>query len=153
MTVSKPATDLPTVLLIEDNPADVRLAKEAFKEINPNVSLAVATNAAEALGVLNGDGSDSDAPMPRLVLLDLNLPDSNGGEILDTIKSDERLRQLPVIILTTSDERQDIERMYDSYANAYVTKPDSVVEFIDMIDHLESFWLSTATLPQIRSET
>lgn len=153
MTVSESNFDTPTVLLVEDNPADVRLAKEAFDEINASISLSVATEGASALDVLRGNGTHADSDLPQLVLLDINLPDSDGGEILAEIKADDRLRQIPVIILTTSDESKDIDRMYDNYANAYVTKPDTVADFIAMVDHIESFWLSTATLPQVRRKS
>lgn len=136
--------DQPTVLLVEDNPGDVRLAKEALSEIGAAVSLTVATSGVEALAALRGEGSD---PLPHLVLLDINLPDTDGGAILSEIKSDECLRRIPVVVLTTSDQSSDVERMYDNHANAYVTKPDTVSEFITTIDHLVSFWLSTATLP------
>lgn len=141
MTTTAP---LPSVLLVEDNPGDVRLAKEALAELEVSVSLTVASNGVEALELLRAENGDT---QPQLVLLDINLPDTDGGSILAEIKSDERLRRIPVVVLTTSDQARDVQRMYDNHANAYVTKPETVSEFITTIDHLVSFWLSTATLP------
>ncbi|WP_135303646.1 response regulator [Haloarcula amylovorans] len=148
MTATATDSCSPRVLLVEDNPADARLAKEAFSEIGARVSLTVVHNGSDALATLRGE--EDDDIVPHLVLLDINLPGRNGGDILQEIKSDDSLRRIPVVILTTSDESKDVERMYDNHANAYVTKPDSVSEYITVIDHLQSFWLSTATLPRKR---
>ncbi|MBV0925462.1 response regulator [Halomicroarcula limicola] len=150
MTATATDSRSPRVLLVEDNPADARLAKEAFSEIGARVSLTVVHNGSDALATLRGEGQRDDDVAPHLVLLDINLPGRNGGDILREIKSDDSLRRIPVVILTTSDESKDVERMYDNHANAYVTKPDSVSEYITVIDHLQSFWLSTATLPRER---
>lgn len=131
------------ILLVEDNPAEVRLAKEAFDELDRDIPLTVATDGAAALAALRNE-----CRRPALVILDLNLPDTNGDSILEQIKSDDRLKRTPVIVFTTSQERRDVDRMYDLHANAYVIKPDSVEAFMQTIEHVVSFWLTTATLPQ-----
>jgi two-component system response regulator len=135
------------VLLVEDNPADARLAKEAFDEVDADVSVTVVTDGPDALDALHGDGTFPDGVVPHLILLDLHLPTQDGTDVLSEIKSDAALRRIPVIVLTTSDERRDVERVYDNCANAFITKPDTVSAFIDAVDDLQSFWLSTATLP------
>lgn len=141
------SADPPTILLVEDNPGDVRMTREAFSDIDVPVTIHATSDSVDALALLRGDRPDVDGPRPQLVLLDLNLDGIDGETVLGEIKSDESLRRIPVIVLTTSDDVVDIERMYDNHANAYVTKPDTAAEFIAMIDHLQSFWLSTAKLP------
>ena len=135
------------ILLVEDNPADVRLAKEAFAEVDADVTLTVVTDGPDALDALRGDGTFPDGVVPHLILLDLDLPTLDGTDVLSEIKSDPDLRCIPVIVLTTADDDRVVERAYDRYANAFVTKPDSVSAFIDAVDDLQSFWLSTARLP------
>jgi len=139
-----------SILLIEDNPGDIRLAREAFEEVDANVTLHAVEDGGRALALLRGDGESTERLRPNLILLDLNLPTKDGFEVLSEIKSDESLRQIPVIVLTTSDDEDDIAELYDKHANAFVTKPNDVVDFIDMIGAVESFWLSNATLPSRR---
>lgn len=135
------------ILLVEDNPGDSRLAKEAFTEVDADISLEVVDDGETALKFLRKEGSYSDARTPNLIMLDLNLPGANGKEVLTEIKSDEALRRIPVIVLTTTDDEMAIADLYDNHANAFVTKPDTVSKFIEMIGSVQSFWLSNATLP------
>ena len=138
---------LADVLMVEDNPGDSRLAKEAFEEVNADVSLNVVTDGESALSFLRKENGYSDATTPQLIILDLDLPGRNGREILAEIKSDDTLRRIPVIVLTTTDDDATIADLYDNYANAFVTKPESMSKFIDMIGSVQSFWLSNASLP------
>lgn len=135
------------ILLVEDNPAEVRLAREALTEVGQSVSLTVAQNGMDALATLReyNDGDNNSEPL--IVLLDIHLPGENGGSVLSKIKSDPALKQTPVIVFTTSVENGDIRRMYDNHANAYISKPSDISEFIRTIDYLVSFWFTAATLP------
>ncbi|MDL5363611.1 response regulator [Halalkalicoccus sp. NIPERK01] len=143
-------TDTERVLLVEDNPHDVRLAREAIAEADSSIELDVVTDGIAAIDYLFSRGEYADATTPAFVLLDYNLPKRNGAEVLAAVKSDDILRRVPITIFTTSDSKDDVVRMYDLHANAYVTKPETVDQFVSIIDHLESFWLSTVTLPPVR---
>ena len=136
------------VLLVEDNPGDVRLTQEAFKDGRVLVNLTVAADGVEAMEFLNRTGKFSDAPVPDLILLDLNLPKKNGREVLTEIKADEELRRIPVIVMTTSKAEQDIHRAYKLNANCYVTKPVDLDEFLHVVRSIEDFWLTIVTLPK-----
>jgi CheY-like chemotaxis protein len=135
------------VLLVEDNPGDIRLTQEAFSQAQRPIELHVATDGVEALDFLHGRGQFSDAPRPDLVLLDLNLPRKNGREVLAEIKRDQTLRRIPVIVLTTSTAEDDILGSYDLHANSYITKPVDLGDFEKIVQTTERFWLSIATLP------
>lgn len=135
------------ILHVEDNPGDARLAEEAFDEVEANVDLTVVQDGARALAVLRA-AEKGETARPDLVLLDLNLPTKSGVEVLEEIKSDKSLRKIPVIILTTTDDDATIDALYDNHANAFVTKPTTVDQFIEMIESVNAFWLSSATLPQ-----
>ena len=135
------------ILLIEDNPGDVRLAQEAFKEGNINVQLDVAMDGIEALNYLRKKGPYASAKTPDLVLLDLNLPKKDGREVLSEIKADSVLRSIPVVILTTSNAEQDILNSYNLHVNCYINKPVDFDRFFDIIQKIEEFWLQTAILP------
>jgi CheY-like chemotaxis protein len=137
----------PNVLLVEDNPGDVRLTREAFEESDTEVRLHVVTDGVEALEFLAREGGHTDAPTPDVVLLDLNLPRKSGEEVLETIREDGSLPTPPVVVLTSSDAAEDVARSYELSANAYMTKPVAPDEFIATIRQFESFWLSTAHLP------
>ena len=139
------------ILLIEDNPGDVRLAQEAFKEGNVNVSLDVAMDGMEAINVLRKIGPFQNAVTPDLVLLDLNLPKKDGREVLSDIKADPTLRSIPVVILTTSNAEQDILNSYNLHVNCYINKPVDFDRFFDIIQKIEDFWLQTAILPSMVS--
>lgn len=135
------------ILLVEDNPGDVRLTKEAFKEGNIHNELHVTTNGMEALDFLHQRGEYEDAPRPAIVLLDLNLPRKDGDEVLEEIRSDPDINNLPVIILTSSSAEEDVAQSYDLQANAFLTKPVSPEEFVDTVKSFQQFWLSVVRLP------
>ena len=135
------------LLLVEDNPADVRLTEEALRESRIPYHLQVASDGVDALACLRREGDFSACCRPHLILLDWNLPRMDGREVLKLIKMDEQLRDIPVVVLTTSTAVSDIEHAYDLQANCFITKPVSVVRFFEVINALEHFWLETATLP------
>jgi len=132
-----------TILLVEDNPGDVRLIKEVFKDGKVVNTLTVAKDGMDAMAILK----DSSKELPDLILLDLNLPRKKGLEVLDDIKRDPNLKRIPVIVLTTSSAEEDIIKSYDLYASAYLTKPVELNEFITVIRNLENFWLSVVKYP------
>jgi two-component system, chemotaxis family, response regulator Rcp1 len=136
------------ILLVEDNPGDVRLTREALFDAKVRNNMMVASDGVEALAYLRQEGQHAGTTRPDLILLDLNLPRMNGFEVLDSIKEDAELKRIPVIILTTSQAEQDIIRSYDLYANAYVTKPVDLEQFINVIKAIEGFWLEIVKLPE-----
>ena len=140
-------SDAIEILLIEDNPADVRLTQEAFKEARIQNNLHVVEDGLSAMSFLQQTQPHRDAPRPDLILLDLNLPRKDGREVLKEIKIDPDLRKIPVVVLTTSDDEEDVWRSYDLHANAYLVKPIDVMKFVKMIHSLENFWLSVVKLP------
>jgi len=135
------------VLLVEDNPGDVRLTQEALKDGRVFVNLTVANDGVEAMEVLRRQGVHAAKPRPDLILLDLNLPRKNGREVLEEIKADEVLKRIPVIVMTTSKAEQDIHRVYNLNANCYVTKPVDLDEFLNVVRSIEDFWLTIVALP------
>jgi chemotaxis family two-component system response regulator Rcp1 len=135
------------ILLVEDNPGDVRLTQEALKESKVTNNLSVAEDGVEALAFLKREGKYADAPHPDLLLLDLNLPKKDGRELLEEIKANENLRRIPVVVLTTSKAEEDILRMYNQHANCYITKPIDFDQFIEVIKSIENFWLTIVKLP------
>jgi chemotaxis family two-component system response regulator Rcp1 len=138
------------VLLVEDNPGDVRLTREAFRDANPTVHLHVACDGVEAMAFLRHEGAHVHAPCPDLILLDLNLPKMDGREVLLHIKEDEALKRIPTVILTTSDAEADILRSYDLHANCYLCKPVQLDKFESLVRSINDFWLTKAKLPQPR---
>lgn len=128
------------ILLVDDNPADVRLTQEALEESRLATRLSVARDGVEAMDYLYRRGDFSGAAEPDIVLLDLNLPYKDGREVLAEVKGDETLRRIPVVVLTTSKAEGDILRSYDLHANAYITKPVQLDELIDVLRQLEGFW-------------
>ena len=137
-----------TVLIVEDNPGDVELAKEALRETSLPLELYVAGDGEEALRFLRREEGFADAPPIDLVLLDLNMPKKTGHEVLDEMKSDPDLRLTPVVVFTSSSSRDDIEGAYDRYANCYVTKPGDLDELVDVVRAIEAFWLTVVRLPR-----
>ena len=135
------------VLLVEDNPGDVRLTKEALKEGKLLNQLTVVGDGVEALLFLRKEGIYADAPQPELILLDLNLPKKDGREVLAEIKADPNLRRIPVVVLTTSSSEEDILKIYDLHANCYITKPVDLEQFMGVVKSIEDFWVSVAKLP------
>jgi chemotaxis family two-component system response regulator Rcp1 len=135
------------VLLVEDNPGDVRLTKEALKEGKLLNQLTVVGDGVEALSLLRKEGIYADAPQPELILLDLNLPKKDGREVLAEIKADPNLRRIPVVVLTTSSSEEDILKIYDLHANCYITKPVDLEQFMGVVKSIEDFWVSVVKLP------
>jgi two-component system, chemotaxis family, response regulator Rcp1 len=135
------------VLLVEDSPADVRLTKEALKEEKLHVNLNVVNDGVEAMEFLRRGGKFAQAVRPDLILLDLNLPKKDGREVLKEIKGDEKLRSIPVVILTTSKAEEDILKSYNQYANCYITKPLDLSQFSTVVKSINDFWLTIVKLP------
>ena len=135
------------ILLVEDNPGDVRLVQEALREAKSRHELRVVRDGVEAITYLRKLTPYVASARPDLILLDLNLPKKDGREVLAEIKSDPDLRRIPVVVLTTSDAPGDIIRSYDLFANCYVAKPASLSQLVRTIQAIEGFWLSTVTLP------
>lgn len=135
------------VLLVEDNPGDVRLVREAFEGADFESRLHVVSDGALALSFLRQEGEHADARRPDIVLLDLNLPRKNGEEVLAALNEDPVLGRIPVIILTSSEDDDDVRSAYDRRANAYLTKPVDPSKFIELVELVQEFWLSAARLP------
>jgi CheY-like chemotaxis protein len=138
------------ILLVEDNPGDVRLTREALKEAKVRNSLSVVGDGVEAMAFLHREGTYTTAPRPDIVLLDLNLPKKDGRQVLAEVKADPDLRRIPVVILTTSKAEEDILKTYDLHANCFVTKPVDFDQFIKVIQSIEGFWLTIVQLPGTR---
>lgn len=135
------------VLLVEDDPGDVLMTREAFEENKVANRLAVVSDGESAMTYLRKEGPYADAPTPDLVLLDLNLPRMDGREVLAAMKSDEALRSIPVVVLTTSEAEEDVLRSYALHANAYVTKPVDFQRFIDVVRQIDDFFVQVVRLP------
>ena len=139
--------ELVHVLLVEDNPGDVRLATEAFERIDDGLRLHVVNDGDQALKFLYREDEYADAPEPGFVLLDLNLPGRDGREVLRTVKTDPELRHTPIIVFTSSDSEEDVRDVYDEHANAFITKPMDLTRYMDVIEEMKTFWVTVATLP------
>jgi CheY-like chemotaxis protein len=135
------------ILMVEDNPGDVRLTTEVLTEGKVLHHMSVATDGVEALAFLRRKGPYTHAPRPDLVLLDLNLPKKDGREVLAEIKQDPALRRIPVVILTSSQAEQDILKSYELYGNCYIVKPIDLDQFVSVVRRFEDFWLSLVQLP------
>ena len=135
------------ILLVEDNPGDVRLTKEALKEGKVYSNLHTVKDGVEAMEFLRRQGKYSSVPRPDIILLDLNLPKKDGREVLQEIKTDETLKRIPVVVLTTSKAEEDVVRTYNLHANCYVTKPVDLEKFMVVVKTIDSFWLTVVTLP------
>ena len=138
------------VLLVEDSPGDVRLTQEAFRDANGRIRLHVASDGVEAMAFLRNEGEYHNAPRPNFILLDLNIPKMDGREVLARIKSDEGLKTIPTIILTTSSAEADIAKSYQLQANCYLTKPVQLDEFEGVVKSINDFWITKVRLPQQR---
>ena len=134
------------ILLVEDNPGDVRLTREALNEGHVRNNLTVAKDGAEALAMARREPPYDAAPRPDLMLLDLNLPRLDGRQVLAEMKADPELRRIPVVVLTTSKAEEDVLRSYDLHANSYITKPVDFDQFIKVVQSIEEFWLTIVTL-------
>jgi two-component system, chemotaxis family, response regulator Rcp1 len=135
------------ILLVEDNPADVRLVQEVFKEARIHNKIHVALNGEKAMQLLRRESEYAQASRPDLIILDLNLPKKQGKEVLKEIKDDENLKTIPVVILTTSNVEEDLIETYQNNANCYITKPVDLDNFIKVVKIIENFWLSIVKLP------
>jgi CheY-like chemotaxis protein len=135
------------ILLVEDNPGDVRLTQEVLKEGKLLTNLTVARDGVEAMAILRREQPHATAARPDLILLDLNLPRKDGREVLAEIRADDKLRRIPVVVLTTSAAERDVLQAYDLHANCYVTKPVDLDQFVGIVQQIEDFWLTIVRLP------
>ncbi len=135
------------ILLVEDNPGDARLTIEALKEARVRNKLTHIADGIEALALLRQQGKYAGTQRPDLILLDLNLPRKDGREVLAEIKADDRLKRIPVVILTTSQAEEDILKAYNLNANCYVSKPVDLDQFIRVVRTIKDFWLTIVKLP------
>lgn len=137
------------ILLVEDNPADVRLTRLTLREGKIKNNLRAVPDGQTAMDFLRRQGAWREAPTPDLIFLDLNLPGMNGREVLEQIKGDDLLRRIPVVVLTTSEAQDDILRSYELHANCYVTKPVGLDEFLSVVRQVDNFWLEVVKLPPL----
>ena len=135
------------ILLVEDNPGDVRLTIEALRDGKVHNQINIARDGVEALAFLRREGEYADAPRPDVILLDLNLPRKNGREVLAEIKADPKLKRIPVVILTSSKADEDIISSYDLHANCFVSKPVDLDQFMSIVQAIETFWFAVVKLP------
>jgi two-component system, chemotaxis family, response regulator Rcp1 len=135
------------VLLVEDSPDDAALTVRALERAKLRNRIRVAVSGGEALAMLRREGAYASTPRPELILLDLNLPDKDGREVLAEIKADDRLRHIPVVVVTGSRDQDDVLTSYRQHANAYVTKPIDSREFLEAVNSIEQFWLQIVRLP------
>jgi CheY-like chemotaxis protein len=144
---SQPISRPIDILIVEDNPTDVMLMREALEHAQLPNNLHVATNGIEGMEFLRRQGRHTTAVRPELILLDLNMPRMNGQEVLAAIKADASLRSIPIVILTTSNAKADVNQAYEQYANCYITKPVEFDAFADVVRSIRSFWFTIVTLP------
>ena len=135
------------ILLVEDNPGDAELAREALAESKLANRLETVEDGEEAMEYLLQQGKYKNAVRPDLILLDLNLPKKDGREVLAEIKTHEELKRIPVVVLTTSKDEEDVLKAYNLHANCYITKPIDLTQFIKVVKSIEDFWLSIVVLP------
>ena len=136
------------ILLAEDNPGDVMLTRKALEQGKLANNLHVTTDGVDALEFLRQDGEYEDAPRPDLILLDLNMPRKDGQEVLEELRADDELRRIPVVVLTSSESKEDIVRSYELNANAYLTKPVDFDGFVEIVNRLENFWFQVVKFPE-----
>ncbi len=135
------------ILLVEDSKADIRLVQEVLKTSTVPHQLMIVRNGMDAMAYLRKEGEFSESPRPNLIILDLNLPRKDGREVLAEVKTDPYLKRIPVIVLTTSSNDEDIQESYDLYVNCYITKSRNLKDLFKLVKGIESFWLDTVTLP------
>ena len=135
------------VLLVDDNPTDVLITQEALDQAKVFITLHVVDNGAEAMAFLHREGAHADAPRPNLIMLDLNMPGKHGQEVLAEIKFDEKLRAIPVVVLTTSKSAADVKKAYGCHANCYIAKPVDFEAFAEVIRTIQKFWFTMVMLP------
>jgi two-component system, chemotaxis family, response regulator Rcp1 len=136
------------VLLVEDNDGDVEMTGQALRDSEPACAISVANNGVEALEFLSKQGNFSEAPTPNLILLDLNMPRMDGKKFLDCVKSDPKLKAIPVVMFTSSQSENDIRDCYERYASCYVVKPFDGNEFVETVRQVVKFWRDLGRLPQ-----
>jgi two-component system response regulator len=135
------------ILLIEDNPGDVELTKIALEDSKISVNLNIVEDGVEAIAFLRREGKYANVPHPDIILLDLNLPKKDGREVLAEIKADEKLKRIPVVVLTTSQAEEDVLKVYNLSANCYITKPVDFDQFVKIVQSIENFWFTIVKLP------
>ncbi|MFZ7127867.1 MAG: response regulator [Desulfobacterales bacterium] len=140
------------ILLVEDNKDDIDLAFEALEDSKVRMRIHVVSDGVAAMAFLRREGEYADRPRPDLVLLDLNLPLMDGREVLQEIRKDPALTDIPVIVLTTSEDEGDILRSYQMHANCFITKPVDFMKFTEIIKQIEGFWFQLVRLPRRRTE-
>jgi len=140
------------LLLVEDNPGDIRLTLETFRDANPNIRLHVANDGAEALDFLRHEGAHVTSPRPELILLDLNMPKMDGRQVLAEIKSDENLKLIPTVILTTSDAEADVVKCFQLQANSFLCKPVELAAFESLVKSINDFWMTKTRLPLLTGQ-
>lgn len=142
-----PPRESAEALLIDPNPEDTQLFLDALEDDKIANHVHTVSSGAEALDFLHQRGDYSDAPRPNLILLDVDLPEMDGHELLETLTDDPELNEIPVIVLTSSTNAEAVAQSYNLFANAYVKKPVEPDEFIDVVRNLEDFWLEVVWLP------
>ena len=135
------------ILLVEDNPADARLTFEALQEYKIRNQVYVVNDGVKAMAFLRRQDAYAAMPRPDLIMLDLNLPRKDGREVLAELKSDDNLKRIPVVVLTTSQAEEDILKSYDLHANCFITKPLDLDRFFYVVKSIENFWMTIVTLP------
>lgn len=140
------------ILLVEDNPGDVRLTQEVLKEAKVKNKLHIVNDGVEAMAFLRHEGKYMDSPHPDMILLDLNLPKKSGHEVLKEVKADDDLKRIPVVVLTVSKDEEDIIKSYNLHANCFITKPVDLNQFLNVVKAIEDFWLTIVKLPPSGSE-
>jgi len=145
---SRAESDPIEILLVEDNPGDVELTREALHDTKLHMNLSVVSDGVDAMAFLRREGEYARAPRPDLILLDLNLPRKDGRGVLADVKQDPALRHIPVVVLTSSEAEQDIVRAYELHANCYVTKPVDLDQFVKIVQSIEQFWFTVVKLPR-----
>jgi chemotaxis family two-component system response regulator Rcp1 len=135
------------ILLVEDNPGDVDLAREALENSKMHNRLHVVDDGEKAMAFLRQQDPYAEVPRPDLILLDLNLPRKDGREVLAEVKADDDLKRIPVVILTTSRAEEDVLKTYNLHANCYITKPMNLDQFLHVVKSIQDFWLSIVVLP------
>lgn len=146
-TTNEPLGRPVEILLVENSPGDIRLTQEALRDAKVKNNLHVAQDGVEAMAYLRQEGANEGMPRPDLVLLDLNLPRKSGHEVLEEIKTDATLKQIPVVILTVSEADEDIVKAYKQHANSFVSKPIDFQQFIKVVNSIDEFWFTIVKLP------
>lgn len=137
------------ILMVEDDPGDVRLTREALTSKKMHITMHHVPDGIEAMAFLRKEGAYTDTMRPDLILLDLNLPRMDGREVLAELQKETQLKRIPVIVLTTSAGEEDILAAYDMNANCYITKPVDWKQFIKVVELIEDFWLTVVKLPKV----